>query len=102
MSAKKIVEPVIKGEFTYKDLPIAAMIPVPATSLEYKTGIWRTRQPRIDSGKCIKCLLCWVFCPDAAVKRLEDDSIQVDYDYCKGCGICETVCPVKAISMEEV
>ena len=24
----------------------------------------------------------------------------IDYDYCKGCGICEVECPVKAIKME--
>jgi len=102
LSAKKIVEQVLKGEFTYKDLPMAAMIPVPATSLEYKTGAWSTVQPEIDKQKCIKCLLCWVYCPDGAIKRLEDDSVEVDYEYCKGCGICSTVCPVKAISMKEV
>ena len=27
----------------------------------------------------------------------------IDYHYCKGCGICEVVCPVRnAIAMEEV
>jgi Pyruvate/2-oxoacid:ferredoxin oxidoreductase delta subunit len=27
----------------------------------------------------------------------------VDYLYCKGCGICEVVCPIRgAIAMEEV
>ncbi|MCD6591785.1 MAG: 4Fe-4S binding protein [Thaumarchaeota archaeon] len=81
---------------------MAAMIPVPATSLEYKTGAWSTVQPEIDKQKCIKCLLCWVYCPDGAIKRLEDDSVEVNYEYCKGCGICSTVCPVKAISMKEV
>jgi Pyruvate/2-oxoacid:ferredoxin oxidoreductase delta subunit len=29
--------------------------------------------------------------------------VAVDYLYCKGCGICEVVCPVRnAIRMEEV
>jgi len=23
-----------------------------------------------------------------------------DYDYCKGCGLCATECPVKCIKME--
>jgi pyruvate ferredoxin oxidoreductase delta subunit len=27
--------------------------------------------------------------------------VRIDYDYCKGCGICESVCPVKAIRMAE-
>jgi pyruvate ferredoxin oxidoreductase delta subunit len=25
--------------------------------------------------------------------------VEVNYDYCKGCGICAQECPVKAISM---
>jgi len=28
--------------------------------------------------------------------------VQINYDYCKGCGICSEICPVKAIEMEEV
>lgn len=102
MSAKKIVEQVLKGDFTYKDLPMAATIPVPATSLEYKTGAWKTVQPEIDQGKCVRCLLCWVYCPDGAIQRLEEDRVEVSYEYCKGCGICSKICPVKAISMREV
>ncbi len=84
---------------TWKDLPIAAIIPEPATSLEYKTGAWRTFKPVIDQNKCVKCLLCWVSCPEPAIIRHEDDSVSIDYDYCKGCGICANMCPVKAIEM---
>jgi len=102
LSAKELVKKAEKGDFTYKTLPMAAMIPCPPTSPEYKTGTWRVTGPVIDQNKCIKCLLCWVYCPDMAIIREEDDSVKVDYDYCKGCGICSTVCPVKAISMEEV
>ncbi|MCD6312653.1 MAG: 4Fe-4S binding protein [Thaumarchaeota archaeon] len=81
---------------------MAAMIPVPATSLEYKTGTWKMVQPEIDQEKCIRCLLCWIYCPDGAIQRLEEDRVEVSYEYCKGCGICSKICPVKAISMKEV
>jgi len=52
-------------------------------------------------GTCNECENCYVFCPDASVlKREEMLSHQVDYDYCKGCGICLTECPRGAISLQ--
>jgi len=52
-------------------------------------------------GTCNECENCYVFCPDASVlKREEMLSRQVDYDYCKGCGICFTECPRGAISLQ--
>jgi len=62
-----------------------------------KTGTWRVFKPYIDKTKCIKCWRCWIFCPDLAVERGEYPSI--DYEYCKGCGICSNECPVNAIEM---
>jgi pyruvate ferredoxin oxidoreductase delta subunit len=85
----------------WRKLPIGCVIDVPATSLENKTGSWRAMRPVINREKCTKCLLCWIFCPDNSIVRREDDSVEVDYDYCKGCGICANECPVKAIEMVE-
>jgi len=96
--SKLDVGKILSGEFTWRDLPTAAMTPTP-TSLEYKTGKWRIERPVIDQSKCIKCILCWVYCPDAAINRGEDDSVEINYDYCKGCGICADVCPTKAIKL---
>jgi pyruvate ferredoxin oxidoreductase delta subunit len=64
-----------------------------------KTGLWRLKRPEQDRAKCTRCLMCWLYCPEAAIGRDEHDNVFVRYDYCKGCGICETVCPVKAIKM---
>jgi pyruvate ferredoxin oxidoreductase delta subunit len=94
------VEKIVKGEFSWKTLPPAAMVKVP-TSLEYKTGVWRIEKPIIDQSKCTKCLLCWIYCPDMAVKRIDSGSVEIDYEFCKGCGICAEVCPPKAIKMVE-
>ena len=34
---------------------------------------------------------------------LSREQYLIDLDYCKGCGICEVVCPVRnAVHMEEV
>ena len=83
----------------WRDLPIGAVILEAGNSVLYKTGNWRALRPVYDRSKCVQCLLCWVHCPEPAIKRLEDDTIEIDYDYCKGCGICSNVCPTKAITM---
>jgi pyruvate ferredoxin oxidoreductase delta subunit len=62
----------------------------------FKTSFARTFRPVIDKSKCVDCKLCHIFCPDGAI---DFDTIKVDYDYCKGCGICAKVCGPKAISM---
>jgi pyruvate ferredoxin oxidoreductase delta subunit len=61
-----------------------------------ETGSWRFNKPIIDPEKCTKCLLCWIYCPDAVIDR---DSLEINYQYCKGCGVCAEECPAKAISM---
>jgi len=55
-----------------------------------------------NCGTCNDCENCYVFCPDAAILRMGDTvAHQVDYDFCKGCGICFTECPRRAISLKE-
>lgn len=54
-------------------------------------------------GRCTECDNCLIFCPDMSVlvKGKEQFGYSIDYDYCKGCGICFTECPRQAISMIE-
>ena len=86
----------------WKSLPIAGVLLEPKSSLKYKTGDWRGPfYPTIDYNKCTKCLLCWIYCPDGAIERV-GDGVKINLDYCKGCGICVSECPVKAISMERI
>jgi len=73
----------------------------PAKGVAGKTGSWRLKRPVIDDAKCIKCLICWIHCPDGTIILKEDSSVSVDYEYCKGCGVCANECPVKAIKMVE-
>lgn len=80
------------------------MIAKANSSLNNKTGAWRSYRPEIDIDKCIACGLCAKICPDSAahMKKIKgQQKAYVDYDYCKGCGLCAKECPVKAISMEE-
>jgi pyruvate ferredoxin oxidoreductase delta subunit len=81
-------------------MPIGGILLEPGSAMKYKTGDWRAFKPNVDQSKCINCLLCWIFCPDAAIVRKEK-LVDVNYDYCKGCGICANECPVKAITMTE-
>jgi len=65
------------------------------------TGTWSIDRP-VLTDECTACALCALFCPEGAIAR-SDGSMVIDYLYCKGCGICEVVCPVRnAITMEEV
>ncbi|MBL7184258.1 MAG: FAD-dependent oxidoreductase [Anaerolineae bacterium] len=63
-------------------------------------------------GTCNLCDTCLIFCPDVAIARTpplspptfwgdERGGYEINYDYCKGCGICAEECPRYAISIEE-
>ncbi|MEM4523394.1 MAG: 4Fe-4S binding protein [Nitrososphaeria archaeon] len=78
-----------------------AAISFPSKGVAGKTGVWRIRNPILDRQKCVKCLICWIYCPEGTILRKEDDSIEIDYEYCKGCGVCANECPARAIMMVE-
>ena len=59
---------------------------------------WRVMKPIIDNSKCVMCLRCWLLCPDGVIDR-EKGTLEIDYNFCKGCGICSHECPQKAITM---
>lgn len=86
---------------SWREIPLGGILLEPGSAAEYRTGDWRLIKPIIDQNKCIRCLLCWIYCPEPAILRSEDDKVEIDYYHCKGCGICASECPVKAISMAE-
>ncbi len=53
-----------------------------------------------NCGVCNLCDNCYIFCPDAAIRK-ENGGNAIDYDHCKGCGICVEECPRDAMVMEE-
>ncbi|EKD58817.1 MAG: pyruvate synthase delta chain [uncultured bacterium] len=88
-----------------------------------KTGEWRYMKPVVDAAKCIGCKTCVPHCPEAVMEMRvrnaeeipclpagreisnkigkEKELVEVDFEYCKGCGVCAQVCPVKAINMKK-
>lgn len=84
-----------------EEMNIGAVITKAGSSLRNKTGSWRTFRPVVDKQICIGCNRCWLFCPDCSIGVKEPSKkAEVNYDYCKGCGICAEVCPVKCIKMK--
>jgi pyruvate ferredoxin oxidoreductase gamma subunit len=68
------------------------------TSVEVRTGLWRTMRPVIDYDHCNRCWwVCSTFCPDSAIQVNEKGYPEIDYDHCKGCLICAAKCPPHAI-----
>ncbi len=55
------------------------------------------QRPVIDKDKCIHCNLCYNHCNFNAITP----DITLKSNACEGCSVCELVCPVDAITMED-
>jgi len=62
---------------------------------------WRNHKPVWDQDKCVQCGICYLFCPDGAIRLNEDGYYEADLQYCKGCGLCSRQCPARCITMED-
>jgi pyruvate ferredoxin oxidoreductase delta subunit len=82
----------------YQEILYGGIITEAGCSAVNKTGGWRSFKPVIDFEKCVNCMRCWMFCPDGIMSQ-KDEKILINYEYCKGCGICANQCPVDAIKM---
>lgn len=88
-----------KGKKTVKNIEVGYLtaLSLPKKGSAGKTGSWRVFKPILNDEKCNKCQICWILCPEACITP----EIQIDMDYCKGCGVCAEECPRKAIVMEK-
>ncbi|MCS7236369.1 MAG: 4Fe-4S binding protein [Armatimonadota bacterium] len=76
---------------------------IPArSSVSYRTWDWRQLRPVLDLDRCVHCMLCWLYCPDSAIRARGGRVVEVDYEHCKGCGVCAAVCPPRASAIRMV
>ncbi len=54
-----------------------------------------------DSEKCVDCGACVSLCPVKAICIQDDWGVEIDNQNCIGCGFCVNSCPTKAISLME-
>lgn len=88
-----------QGIISWKELPLGCAILEPGNAKELQTGDWRSERPVTDYEKCIKCGICYIYCPDMCYTPKDDGFFEWNGYYCKGCGICAHECPKDAISM---
>ncbi|MFI7680126.1 NAD(P)-binding protein [Actinophytocola sp. NPDC049390] len=65
--------------------------------LDASTALFEARRC-LSCGNCFDCDNCYGVCPDNAIRKV-GDHYEIDYDYCKGCGLCVSECPAGAITM---
>jgi pyruvate ferredoxin oxidoreductase gamma subunit len=71
------------------------------TSVQVRTGLWRTMRPVVDLERCRHChWVCSTLCPDGVIDVAADGTPRIDYEHCKGCMVCVAVCPPHAIRAE--
>ena len=90
---------ITKEILDWQEIEVGGVVTAPGNAAEYKTGDWRTNKPIWDRDKCIKCGVCYVFCPEPAINEVEGGWFEGDMYYCKGCGICARECITQSIKM---
>ncbi len=60
------------------------------------TPLGKGGHPVVDHNVCTKCRLCLRICPEMALSL--DLNIQLNSERCISCGLCQSRCPVDAIS----
>ncbi len=86
---------------SWRELLPGCVITEAGNAKQYRTGDWKSERPVWDHNKCIKCGICYLFCPEGCIGQNEDGYFEASLYYCKGCGICARECWTEAIKMVE-
>jgi len=69
-------------------------------NLQESEAQWEARRC-LSCGNCFECDNCYGVCPDNAIRKLgKGKRFEIDYEYCKGCGLCAAECPCGAIDIK--
>jgi pyruvate ferredoxin oxidoreductase gamma subunit len=85
----------------WQEILPGCVVTQPGNASEYRTGDWKSQHPESAYEKCIKCGLCYIYCPEGCIEQKDDGYFQSNLYYCKGCGICAKECPKNVITMIE-
>ncbi len=89
LSVQKVLE-AVRRETTFEEV---------VSGLAESTALFEARRC-LSCGNCFECDNCYGVCPDNAVVKLGlGNRFRINYDYCKGCGMCMEECPCGAIQM---
>jgi pyruvate ferredoxin oxidoreductase gamma subunit len=86
---------------SWRELLPGCIVIEAGSAKQYRTGDWKSEHPVWNYDKCIKCGICYLFCPEGCIREREDGYFDADLFYCKGCGICARECWTEAIKMVE-
>ena len=90
-----------ESELTWKDLEVGYIVTEAGNARQYRTGDWLSQRPIFDLGKCNKCGLCYIYCPEGCIEQNAEGYFEANLFYCKGCGVCAVECPKDVITMVE-
>jgi len=88
----KALEETIRRE-VYREAVSVIIVQAPCALLKSNTP----KPPyHIDTDRCVRCGMCMKpGCP--AITKAEDGAVVINETMCNGCGLCEGLCPKKAI-----
>jgi len=69
-------------------------------SAPQRTDYYGLPKAKIDDESCLKCDVCRWNCRFDAIYVDGEGRYVVDHYGCEGCGVCEAVCPVEAVSLQ--
>ena len=95
-----VVLPSFEGDATdIVEMPAEGRTYADFNSYTATVASWRVLKPVYNRDICIDCQNCWVWCPDTSIISRDKQMLGIDYDHCKGCGVCVEVCPTNPKSL---